>query len=117
MPNQHGIATVMRPCSVRGAAFNHNFKAIARREERTLPRRNRAARYSWPSVQTIDSAHGLPNPRAIKGAVFDHALAAGAAGILGVTMSQLSRLIRHERHAFAKVNEGREACGLTRLRS
>ena len=42
---------------------------------------------------------------------------AGAAGILGVTMSQLSRLIRHERHAFAKVNEGREACGLTRLRS
>ena len=42
---------------------------------------------------------------------------AGAAGILGVTMSQLSRLIRHERHAFAKVNEGREACGRTRLRS
>lgn len=42
---------------------------------------------------------------------------AGAAGILGITMSQLTRLIRHERHAFARVNEGREACGLARLRS
>jgi hypothetical protein len=42
---------------------------------------------------------------------------AGAAGMLGVTMSQLSRLVRHERHAFALVNEGRERCGLVRLRS
>jgi hypothetical protein len=42
---------------------------------------------------------------------------AGAAGILGVTMSQLTRLIRHERHAFALVNEGREAIGLPKLRS
>lgn len=42
---------------------------------------------------------------------------AGAAGVLGITMSQLTRLIRHERHAFALVNSGREAIGLTRLRS
>ena len=42
---------------------------------------------------------------------------AGAAGILGVTMSQLTRLIRHERHAFAKINEGREAIGLSKLKS
>lgn len=42
---------------------------------------------------------------------------AGAAGILGITMSQLTRLIRHERHAFALVNEGRERIGLARLRS
>jgi hypothetical protein len=42
---------------------------------------------------------------------------AGAAGILGVTMSQLTRLVRNERHAFARINEGREAIGLTRLRS
>lgn len=42
---------------------------------------------------------------------------AGAAGILGVTMSQLTRLLRHERHAFARINEGREACGLSKLRS
>jgi hypothetical protein len=42
---------------------------------------------------------------------------AGAAGILGVTMSQLTRLIRNERHAFARINEGREAIGLTRLKS
>jgi len=42
---------------------------------------------------------------------------AGAAGILGITMSQLTRLIRHERHAFARINEGREAIGLSRLRS
>lgn len=42
---------------------------------------------------------------------------AGAAGILGITMSQLTRLIRHERHAFARINEGREAIGLTKLKS
>ena len=42
---------------------------------------------------------------------------AGAAGLLGITMSQLTRLIRHERHAFARINEGREAIGLTKLKS
>ena len=42
---------------------------------------------------------------------------AGAACVLGVTMSQLTRLIRHERHAFARINEGREAIGLTKLKS
>lgn len=42
---------------------------------------------------------------------------AGAAGVLGVTMSQLTRLVRHERHAFAMINAGREKIGLTRLRS
>ncbi|MDA0802496.1 MAG: peptide chain release factor-like protein [Planctomycetota bacterium] len=42
---------------------------------------------------------------------------AGAAAVLGVTMSQLSRLIRHEKHAFAMLNDGREATGLPRLRS
>jgi hypothetical protein len=42
---------------------------------------------------------------------------AGAAGILGITMSQLTRLIRNERHAFARINEGREAIGLSRLKS
>ncbi|MEI7878818.1 MAG: peptide chain release factor-like protein [Planctomycetota bacterium] len=41
---------------------------------------------------------------------------AGSAGILGITMSQLTRLIRHERHAFALVNAGREATGLAQLR-
>jgi hypothetical protein len=42
---------------------------------------------------------------------------AGAAGLLGVTMSQLSRLIRQHPAAFAKVNEGRVSVGLSRLRS
>jgi hypothetical protein len=42
---------------------------------------------------------------------------AGAAGVLGLTMSQLSRLIGHERHAMARVNAGREAVGLRPLRS
>jgi len=42
---------------------------------------------------------------------------AGAAGVLGLTMSQLSRLINHDRHAFARVNAGREAVGLRPLRS
>src|SRR5690606_15424292 len=36
---------------------------------------------------------------------------AGAAGILGITMSQLARLVRHEKHALATVNEGRERKG------
>lgn len=42
---------------------------------------------------------------------------AGAAGVLGITMSQLARLIRHEKHAFAALNAGRESVGLPRLRS
>ena len=42
---------------------------------------------------------------------------AGAAGLLGITMSQLSRLVRHHPPAFAAINEGREAIGLPRLRS
>ena len=41
---------------------------------------------------------------------------AGSAGRLGVTMSQLARLVRHEKRAFALVNEGREARGLPRLK-
>lgn len=42
---------------------------------------------------------------------------AGAARVLGVTMSQLTRLVRHEGLAFAMLNEGRESTGLPRLRS
>jgi len=42
---------------------------------------------------------------------------AGAAGLLGVTMSQLSRLIRQHPPAFAMVNDGRASVGLARLRS
>jgi hypothetical protein len=41
---------------------------------------------------------------------------AGAAGVLGITMSQLAKLIRHEKHAFAKVNEGRTDRGLPALK-
>jgi hypothetical protein len=41
---------------------------------------------------------------------------AGAAGRLGVTMSQLARLIRHDKQAFALVNEGRVQRGLPPLR-
>ena len=40
----------------------------------------------------------------------------GAAKILGITMSQLSRLIHHDKGAFAKMNAGRVACGLPALR-
>ncbi len=40
----------------------------------------------------------------------------GAAKILGITMSQLSRLINHDKNAFAKMNAGRVACGLPALR-
>jgi hypothetical protein len=41
---------------------------------------------------------------------------AGAAGVLGVSMSQLAKLVRHERHAFAMVNDGRIERGLPPLR-
>ncbi|MHC4826593.1 MAG: peptide chain release factor family protein [Planctomycetota bacterium] len=40
----------------------------------------------------------------------------GAAGVLGVTMSQLARLVRHDRHAFAWLNEGRRTRGLPALK-
>ncbi len=39
-----------------------------------------------------------------------------AAGVLGVTMSQLARLIRHDGAAFAMVNEGRKGRGLRALK-
>ena len=41
---------------------------------------------------------------------------AGAAGILGISMSQLAKLIRHEKHAFALVNEGRTERGMPALK-
>ncbi|MCH2133361.1 MAG: peptide chain release factor-like protein [Phycisphaerales bacterium] len=41
---------------------------------------------------------------------------AGAAGVLDVSMSQLAKLIRHNKRAFAQVNRGREAQGLPRLK-
>ena len=40
----------------------------------------------------------------------------GAAGVLGITMSQLAKLVRHERHAFATVNAEREKRGLPGLK-
>ena len=39
-----------------------------------------------------------------------------SAGVLGITMSQLARLIRNDNAAFAAVNEGRTARGLQALR-
>ncbi len=41
---------------------------------------------------------------------------AGAAGMLGVTMSQLAKLIRHDKHAFSIVNRGRESRGMPALK-
>src|SRR5688572_23033580 len=41
---------------------------------------------------------------------------AGAAGVLGITMSQLAKLIRHDKHAFMLVNQGRTDCGLPALK-
>jgi hypothetical protein len=40
---------------------------------------------------------------------------AGAAGMLGVTMSQLVKLVRHEKQVLAIVNEGRTSRGLPAL--
>ncbi|HWB19791.1 MAG TPA: peptide chain release factor-like protein [Phycisphaerales bacterium] len=41
---------------------------------------------------------------------------AGAAGVLGVTMSQLAKLVRHEKQAMVMVNKGREERGLPGLK-
>lgn len=41
---------------------------------------------------------------------------AGAAGVLGITMSQLAKLVRHEKHAFMLVNQGRTDRGLPALK-
>ena len=41
---------------------------------------------------------------------------AGAAGVLGVSMSQLAKLVKHDKHAFAEVNRGRAERGLPPLR-
>lgn len=41
---------------------------------------------------------------------------AGSAGVLGITMSQLAKLVRHERHAMAMVNEGRKDRHLPELK-
>lgn len=41
---------------------------------------------------------------------------AGSAGILGISMSQLAKLIRNDKASFAKVNEGRVERGLKPLR-
>ncbi len=41
---------------------------------------------------------------------------AGAAGVLGLSMSQLARLVRHEKKAFAMMNEGRAGRGLPVLK-
>jgi hypothetical protein len=41
---------------------------------------------------------------------------AGAAGVLGLTMSQLAKLVRHDKRAFTLVNQGRVNQGLPRLK-
>lgn len=41
---------------------------------------------------------------------------AGAAGVLGITMSQLAKLVRHEKHAFSLLNQGRTDRGLPALK-
>lgn len=41
---------------------------------------------------------------------------AGAAGVLGVTMSQLTRLVHHDKASFVLLNQGRTARGLPALR-
>jgi hypothetical protein len=41
---------------------------------------------------------------------------AGAAGMLGLSMSQLAKLIRHDKQAFSLVNDGRTKRGLPALK-
>lgn len=41
---------------------------------------------------------------------------AGAAGVMEVSMSQLAKLVRHNKRSFALINRGREDQGLPRLK-
>lgn len=41
---------------------------------------------------------------------------AGAAGVLGISMSQLAKLIRHDKQAFTQVNRGRAERGMPALK-
>ncbi|MCZ6834781.1 MAG: peptide chain release factor-like protein [Planctomycetota bacterium] len=41
---------------------------------------------------------------------------AGAAGIMGISMSQLAKLVRHDKLAFARVNKNRVDSGLPALK-
>ncbi len=41
---------------------------------------------------------------------------AGSAGVLGVSMSQLAKLVRHDKRAFGLINQGREERGMPRLK-
>ena len=77
----------------------------SRRQGRKLPVNPKHADYPALLAEALDVVYARK---------FD---VAGAAGVLGLTMSQLTRLIRQEPAAIAQVNRGRERVGLPRLRS
>jgi hypothetical protein len=76
----------------------------ARRQGRTMSINPKHRDYPGLLAEALDVVHARK---------FD---VAGAAGILGITMSQLAKLIRHDKQAFARINEGRIEMGMPPLR-
>ncbi len=91
-------------CRVRRRGFRPSPLWETRRQGQKLPVNPRHADYPALLAEALDVVFARG---------FD---VAGAAGMLGVTMSQLARLIRHQKRAFAVVNEERERRGLSALR-
>ncbi|MAJ46721.1 MAG: hypothetical protein CBC35_05360 [Planctomycetes bacterium TMED75] len=77
----------------------------ARRQGRKLPVNPKHPDYPALLAEALDVVYARK---------FD---VAGAAGVLRITMSQLTRVIRQEPPAISQVNRGRERVGLPRLRS
>ena len=90
--------------AVSGSAYRPSPLWARRRQGTRLPVNPKHADYPALLAEALD---------VIVGRRWD---VAGAAKILGVTMSQLSRLIRHHPPAFAMLNEGRTSVGLSPLR-
>ena len=77
---------------------------VRRRQGKTLPVNARNRDFPALLAEAMD---------VIAAMTFD---VGGAAGVLGVTMSQLAKLLGREPKALAWVNDGRAARGLARLR-
>jgi len=127
----HKPTGVMAKASERRKQFENRRMAIRRLREklaRTVRRRVDRQRYTpsdlWQqrrqgTQMSVNPAH-RDYPALLAEALdvitardFD---VAGAAGILGITMSQLARLVRHDKVAFVMVNEGRVGQGLPPLK-
>ena len=108
----------------RRMAFKRLRLGLARQVRTKVPWRDYRPTELWKSRRqgkqlSINPKHGDYAPllaEALDVIVTKRYDVAGAAGLLGVSMSQLARLVRHDKHAFTTVNTGRRAQGLPPLK-